>query len=86
MPDPSDGTVAPDATGSTHNNKRNSASIAVVTVGADAGSESKHELCATIATPTADPSPKKRRKVNHGQDMNSHSSLDLGIHGTDLAA
>ncbi len=69
MPERKDGTAAAGTIKDEHNNKRGSVFIETVTSDADSGSKAKTSP-ATSGTPAKETSPKKRRKVNHGQDDN----------------
>lgn len=67
MPDRRDGTAAAGTNKNERINKRGSVSIETVTPEVD--SESKADTPFVAPSTTAkEPSPKKRRKVNHGQD------------------
>jgi hypothetical protein len=76
MPDPKDGTAAAGTFKNEHTKKRGSVFVetgtGTVTSDADSGSKASHTSISPVASGTSatNTSPKKRRKVNHGQHDN----------------
>jgi hypothetical protein len=70
MPDRTDGTTAPGTSRTEHTNKRGSTSIETATPDVDSGSKGSNASPVPSGASATETSPKKRRKVNHGQNGN----------------
>jgi hypothetical protein len=70
MPDRQDGTAAAGTIKNEHGNKRGSIFVATATTDAESESKATNPLSGTSGPSAKEPSPKKRRKVNHGQNAN----------------